>query len=353
LQRASYPSGLNTNAFGWRSSDLPLNKPLHTVRIAFVGASTTVSPHAELYSYPELVGLWLEGWAKMRHPGLSIEVINAGREAINSRSIQAIVRQELRPLEPDLVLYYEGANQFWPADFVRANPPIFSRLSGVSRSLVASHSAVGRRLENLLKPLAMPGSEPPKPTVTVDWPRDLDEQNPDLTDPRLPTQLPRILADLETIRQTLEADKGTFVMTSFDWLVYPGMMLDPRRDSGLFNYLNTKYGGFTYAHMRRYLDFQNRVFRIYATEHHLDFIDVAGQLPRDPRLFDDAIHVTRAGMYLQSWVVFNGLVPIIERRLASHEWPRPARNILARHPAFSGRRKVPRSELLAACGSQR
>jgi len=52
-------------------------------------------------------------------------------------------------------------------------------------------------------------------------------------------------------------------------------------------------------------------------------------------------------------VVFNGLVPIIERRLASHEWPRPARHILARHPAFSGRRKVLRSEILAACDPPR
>ncbi len=46
--------------------------------------------------------------------------------------------------------------------------------------------------------------------------------------------------------------------------------------------------------------------------------------PRDPRLFDDAIHMTHAGIRLQAWIVFNGLVPIIERRLAAHEWPRPA-----------------------------
>ena len=57
-----------------------------TIRIAFVGASTTVGFHAEPYSYPEIVGQWLERWADARHRGLSIEAINAGREAVNSRA---------------------------------------------------------------------------------------------------------------------------------------------------------------------------------------------------------------------------------------------------------------------------
>ncbi len=29
-----------------------------------------------------------------------------------------MVRQELAPVEPDLVVYTEGSNQFWPADFL-------------------------------------------------------------------------------------------------------------------------------------------------------------------------------------------------------------------------------------------
>jgi hypothetical protein len=142
------------------------------------------------------------------------------------------------------------------------------------------------------------------------------------------------------------------VMTSFEWLVYPGMTLDPQRDAFLFDYLNTKYWPFSYAHMRRLLDFQNRVFRKFASVHGLDFIDIAGAYPRDPRLFDDAIHMTRAGAYLQAWIVFNGLVPVIERHLASHEWPRPDRHVLAHHPAFGERRLVPMTGIRAACASE-
>jgi hypothetical protein len=86
LQHATYPSGLRTNAFGWRGPEIAFKKPPHTLRIAFVGASTTVSPHAEPYSYPELVGFWLNTWAASQRPGVAIEVVNAGREALTSRS---------------------------------------------------------------------------------------------------------------------------------------------------------------------------------------------------------------------------------------------------------------------------
>ena len=193
------------------------------------------------------------------------------------------------------------------------------------------------------------GSEPPKPALEVNWPRDLDEQDPDLHDPRLPIALPTILGDLDTIRRTLEENGAGLVMTSFAWLVYPGMVVDPARDADLFSYLNTTFWPFSYAHMRRFLDFQSRVFRKYASTHHLDFIDVASAYPRDPRLFDDAIHMTRAGIHLQAWIVFNGLVPAIERRLSSAPWRPSGRATPMSHPAFAGHRLVSLSDVRAGC----
>jgi hypothetical protein len=279
LRNANYPGGLRTNAFGWRGSDIPLNKPPSTVRLAFVGASTTVGPHAEPYSYPEAVGAWLNQWASERHPRLVFETINAGREGINSRSIQAIVRQEIAPVQPDLVVYYEGSNQFWPADFIMTPLPVRSQTSTAQATTAAYYSATARRVESLVRRASVAGVEPPKPSIAVDWPRDLDERDPELAHPKMPVELPRILADLETIRQTLEVQGSHLAITSFEWLVYPGMTLDPQRDAFLFDYLNTKYWPYSYAHMRRFLDFQNRVFRKYAATHHLDFIDVAAGVP--------------------------------------------------------------------------
>jgi hypothetical protein len=351
LRNAAYPSGLRTNSYGWRGPDVALNKPANTIRLAFVGASTTVGPHGEPYSYPEIVGVWLNRWARAHHTDVSFDIVNAGREGVNSRSIQAIVRQELTPVEPDLVLYYEGANQFWPADFIWTVLPPKSSLSGPKPSGMASYSAIARRVDAVVRHAVQPGSEPSKPHIFVDWPHDLDEHDPDLTHPHLPIELPHILSDLEVIRREVSEQGGTFVMTSFVWLVHPGLMLDPSRDAFLFDYLNTKYWPFSYAHMRRLLDFQTQAFRKYATVHDLDFIDVAAAYPRDPRLFDDAIHMTHAGIRMQAWIVFNGLVPIVERKLASHEWPRPDRHTLLKHPAFGERHLVSNQEFRDACAA--
>jgi hypothetical protein len=115
--------------------------------------------------------------------------------------------------------------------------------------------------------------------------------------------------------------------------------------------INTTYWPYSYAHIRRYLDFKTRALRKYAAAHQLDFVDVADSFPRDPRLFADAIHPTRAGTRLQAWMVFNALVPIVERGIAAGQWPRPATLHLSRHPAFPGRRLVPIAQVRAGCGN--
>jgi hypothetical protein len=351
LPNAVYTSGLTTNAFGWRGPDVSLNKPSGTVRVVFVGASTTGGPHGEPYAYPELVGLWLKRWATANHPGISVEVINAARDGVHSQSLTAILRQELLPMEPDLVYYdYDGANQFWPGDFVMTEVKPRSAAGELKQTGFTSYSAVGRRLQSAVRKATEPGSEPPKPPLDVRWPTDLDERDPNIADPRLPVQLPQLLSDVEAARSEVAREGGALVLTSIPWLVYPGMVLDPDRDASVLSLLNTSYWPFTYAHMRRYLDFRARVFRKYAAVHGLDFVDTATLFPLDRRLFTDVIHVTRAGIHLQAWIVFNGLVPIIERRLALHEWPRPARHHLVSHPAIGQPRLVPMTDVRAACG---
>jgi hypothetical protein len=61
--------------------------------------------------------------------------------------------------------------------------------------------------------------------------------------------------------------------------------------------------------------------------------------------------MTHAGIRLQAWIVFNGLVPVIERRLAAREWPRPVEQVLERHPAFGGRHLVSMNEVQAKCSA--
>jgi hypothetical protein len=91
---------------------------------------------------------------------------------------------------------------------------------------------------------------------------------------------------------------------------------------------------YRYADIRRLADFQNRVFETYARAHDLGWVDVAAVFPRKPRYFSDPIHSYPAGSRLRAWIVLQGLVPLVDAKLRSGEWPRPTRSSAGSHPVL-------------------
>lgn len=348
LPDTTTPIGLVTNAYGFRGGPVPLARQPRTVRIAFLGASTTVASHDFPFSYPELVGYWLNRWAAAKKLDLRFEVLNAGRESIGSPDIAAIMKNEVAPLAPDLVVYYEGANQFYlaplvpqlpprPAGLPVATPPEPGPFGRILESLSDS-SALARRLQTLIAEYAVPGApnpsaargsapgadgrEWPKPDYTLIWPTGVDEQDPDLARKDLPVTLTEILADLARIEATTQAVGGELALASFKWLVEDGMVLDPVRHRFILEYLNFGYAPFRYRDLARLARFQNRVLEKYAKVHRIDFLDVARLMPSDPDLFIDAIHGTPEGVRLRAWIMLQLLIPVIDRHLADGTWPK-------------------------------
>lgn len=343
LPDATAPDLLVTNAFGWRGGPVTFPRSPRTVRIVFVGSSTVVSSHHMPHSFPEFVGRFLDLWAKSRGLDIRFEVLNAARESIGSPGIAAIVRQEVAPTRPDLVVYYEGGNQFQletivrdvprrPAADAAAPPSAFA----IGLQKAATYSALARRVQASIGFLDRPagGAEWPKPAYKLDWPAGLDEEAPDLSRPDLPVNLPIILRDLEQIRTDLAQVGAELAISSFMWMVRDGMVLDPVRHRYTLDQLNVRNYPFSYRDMARLAAFQNRVFSRYAQAHGLPFLDVAGTMPFDPNLFFDAVHKTYPGERMQAWTTFLLLVPLIEQRLASGAWPKPAPEMPASHPAF-------------------
>ena len=365
LPNATTPIRLTTNAYGFRGPPVPFQRQPRTVRIAFIGASTTVSSHFFPYSYPEFIGNWLNLWAAQRKLDLRFEVLNAGRESITSTDNVTIVREEVLPLQPDLLVYYEGANQFQMSSIAQGlpsrpssqllaegarcpalpaqSPPAPAKpASSVAASADSGGSASGpswlaklgqdlsgefalvRRVQALFAGREMPagGGEWPKPDYTLAWPAGLDERDPDIGRADLPVNLSTILRDLDAMRSASEQSGAELVLASFFWLVKDGMVLDPVRHRAILEYINQGYAPFHYRDIERLAAFQNRVFAKYARTHKLDFIDVARLMPFDPDLFVDAIHNTYAGERLRAWVFFQALVPIVESHLKSGAWPR-------------------------------
>lgn len=330
LPNATLPNGLTTNQIGWRGAPVEDPRGEKTVRIVFVGASTTVEAHHLPFSWPEHVGNWLNVWARSKRLAVRFEVLNAGRESITSTDIAAIVRTEVLPLRPDLVIYHEGANQFQPASVVEKIPSGAAiRPSGhqVARSAswleAVRYSALLRRVQAVITVTSSnaDGREWPKPDYRVVWPTGLDESDPDLAYPNLPVKLNVIQRDLDQIRTDLATVGGQLVLSSFVWMVKDGLVLDPLRHKYILEQLNVGNWPFRYRDLERLAAFQNRLLAKFAAVHGLAFVDIAGNMPFDPDHFSDAVHTNYAGTRIRAWVAFNQLLPIIEKNLAAGAWP--------------------------------
>lgn len=349
------PNWMVANSFGWRGPDVALNKPPDTIRLAFVGASTTVSAYGYPFSHPEYIGYWLNLWAQAQGHRVRFEVINGGRTGIDSSSISAIVRDEIAPVEADLVIYYEGANQFWPGtvlDLPKGDKALTAPTSTFPPpTWLERHSAIARRVVTAGNLIAgRSGLEPVKPDFPARWAEGLNLSDPDLDAPGLPSNLPAILADLDSMRRALAPAGGELAVSSFIWMVQDGMRLDPDRHQTLYQYLNDTYWPTTYAVMRQLADLQNTVFRKYAARHQLEFFDVAADFPQDPDLFGDAIHMRPQGLRLLAWIYLQKLIPLLEARIQSGALPRPMMTPRTEHPAFAVKTGLmSRAEVMASC----
>lgn len=321
------PSGLVTNAFGLRGPEIALRKPPRTIRIAFAGASTTVDGHNYAASYPEWAVHWLNRLAESRKWNAHFEVLNAGREGIGSSDIAAIVRDELVPLDPDLIVYMEGANQFGQANLMvsrrfnllTADDP-YHRFPLWFRQ----RFALARLIDRVFAVRITKLDEPRKPKYQLIWPTKNGESKINVDDPNLPLDLPTIRKDLDAIQEAIRPYGAELAVSSFLWLAEPGLRLSADRHRYIFQQLNMSMWPLSYADIERLAGYQNRFFRLYAADRGVHFIDLAAQIPRDPDLFTDAIHMTEAGVRLKGWLAFEQLIPVLEAKIQGGVWPRPA-----------------------------
>jgi hypothetical protein len=341
----AWPTGtFATNNLGYRGPDVAPTKPARTLRVVFVGASTTIEHPSFPLTHPDYVGHYLNLWARARGLDVTFETINAAREGFESTDLAAVVEQEVIPLAPDIVVYKEGANQFSAAKRMltiaaSAVKPIAADFiaNGVIGGAAADYYSDERRRLDLLVARFRPVGEASRPPYVVNWPAGLSEEQPDLSRADLPLDLPVILNDLGQIHSAVRAVGADLAVSSFVWLAEEGLRLVPGRanERSIYWYLNGNdvFWPLKYRDIRRFTDFQNRVFQQFCKATGESFVDLARWFPRDPALFIDAVHLSYAGVKLHGWITFLQLLPLVEQRLASHASAKaePA----DRTPAFS------------------
>jgi lysophospholipase L1-like esterase len=99
---------LSINSLGFRGDEFSRQKPPDTVRIACVGASTTFC--IEATSNETTWPARLQSLLQAQQPDVNIEVINAGVGGYLMDESLKNVQYRVLPLQPDLVIFYEGHN---------------------------------------------------------------------------------------------------------------------------------------------------------------------------------------------------------------------------------------------------
>ena len=96
------------NAEGFRGEDFTIEKPPGTIRILTLGASSTFGYHdRDDETYPFLLERDLQATAP---PGVAYEVINFAIPHATTENVLAMLVNEGLRLSPDVVTFYEGAN---------------------------------------------------------------------------------------------------------------------------------------------------------------------------------------------------------------------------------------------------
>jgi hypothetical protein len=263
---------------------------------------------------------FLQLWANAKNLNVRFDVINAGRPGLDSRGISKIMQFEVEPLNPDLVVYDPGANDFNMAGYVKSSVTPIAPLTGSDEPLpLQNHSAL---LDRIYQLIFRPTSEPTKPPHTLTF--DFSPHEPALTQSKLPFRLNEQIADADAISNDVRNISGRLFVTSFIALPYPGLRLDPERDRTIIAFLNSKYWPLTYAELREGFDFQNNVYRELAGVDNYEFLDVSRYFPRDPSLFSDAFHFrTQSGERLEGWIMGQLLAPYIKDAIDRGKLPKP------------------------------
>ncbi|MGE0746847.1 MAG: SGNH/GDSL hydrolase family protein [Rhodospirillales bacterium] len=120
---------ITINRLGFRGPEIAIPKPAGTVRLAFLGGSTTFCAEVggDQAAWPHLVTQALQ----QAFPHVRFDYVNAGVPGYTVRLLQETFEKRVRALQPDIVVIYEATND----------------LSGDSRDVALAAGVISQRPE--------------------------------------------------------------------------------------------------------------------------------------------------------------------------------------------------------------
>ena len=300
----------SSNSWGFRGPEFRPDKPAGTIRIVCLGASTTEGSQYDDETWPH----YLQQELSRAYPNRRIEVINAGHHAYTINDLHALLEMRVLPLKPDIVIFYEAANNIHLPAFIR--PPLRCGLGTcwllnypLWYQWLYSHSAVFLQLWHDRWGW---GSRVPPP-----MPHRFDDSAPTDNEVRFRSVLGQIVQD--TLRHG-----SRIVLSSFITVAHEGLTVTRAENPGMFDYLYKSDYPLTAGELARaYADF-NRASADVAAQFKVPYADVAADFPREVRYFPfDLIHLSADGNRLLASMFARFLERNVLPALVP-EQPRPA-----------------------------
>jgi lysophospholipase L1-like esterase len=273
----------SSNSWGFRGPEFPIKKPPGTVRIVCLGASTTEGSQGDDETYPYYL---YQDLTRML-PDQRIEVINAGHHAYEIDDLVALLETRVLPLDPDVVLFYEAANNIWWSEFATDRTCQFGSCWLRNRLAFKLYNRTAAFRLFVDRWWSKKDTRIPPPMAHT-----FDDTSPK-------PQAAHFEAGLRQIVRETRAHGAVIVLSSFVSLPHEGLAVSYAQNSGLFNELYRNRYPLTPGELERGFAYYNRIIANVAEEFGIPYVDVAATFPKAIRYFPyDLIHLTPEGNQL-------------------------------------------------------
>jgi len=284
------------NRLGFRGPDFEGPKPAGTIRVICVGASTTFghSAPSDATTWPRL----LEGKLREALPGQTIQVINAGVPGYTTFHNLPNLALRLLPLEPDVVVFYQGVNDLAQQSKLARDPTGYR----VVRPKRTSHSVLTKAKESSLLYLVLRNQIQAWRRKHVEAPEGLGSE----IDAAAPRAYERNLRGMVTL--TKEAG-ATPVLVTFGSRYLSQPTPEQERAAWVDMHLAAlNYEGLVAGHKR-----YNEIVRAVAKRYQAPLAE-GEALSGQQELFSDSVHLTEPGRRALADVVFPLVKAALEGR---------------------------------------
>ncbi|HEB85635.1 MAG TPA: SGNH/GDSL hydrolase family protein [Gammaproteobacteria bacterium] len=141
---------ISVNSLGFRGPPLTQPKPADTLRLAFVGASTTFSAEVSgnNMTWPHLVTEAIQD----RYPDVNVDYVNAAVPGYTVKLSLINFRRRVAPLHPDVTVVYHATNDLsWETRSLATKQGIYEKYGEKNSNWLSRHSQLWYLVEKNLR----------------------------------------------------------------------------------------------------------------------------------------------------------------------------------------------------------